>query len=66
MEAYLAEDRYGEGPGWSWRIGPIGRRRRTPLATSTPKELDRCTRLAGERLDVAAVVLDGPRFWMRM
>ncbi len=55
MEAYPAEGRYSEGPGSSWRIGPTGRGRRTPLATSTPKELDRITRLAGERLDVAAV-----------
>lgn len=38
-------------------FGPrrIGWRTGTPLATSTPKELDRIARLAGEYLDVAAV-----------
>lgn len=55
METHLAEDRCNEGPGWSWRIAPTGRRRPTPLATSTPKGLDRITRLAGERLEVPAV-----------
>ena len=38
-------------------FGPrrIGWQTRTPLATSTPIELDRITRFAGEHLDVAAV-----------
>jgi len=46
---YLAEPRRPFG------IHPVGWPSRTPLATSTPKELDRITRLAGEYLDVAAV-----------
>lgn len=55
MEPYAAEDRNISGPGWSWRPGSMGGRLRIPLATSTPKELDRLTRIAGEHLDVDAV-----------
>jgi GAF domain-containing protein len=55
MTTYPATSRCSEGPGWSWQIGPTGVGGRTPLATSIPGELDRITRLAGERLDVPAV-----------
>lgn len=36
-------------------IDPVGWISRTPLATSTSKEMERITRLAGEYLDIAAV-----------
>ncbi len=50
-----ADGRTGEGPAWSWRIGSTEAGQLTPLATSTPRELDRITHLTGESLDVAAV-----------